>query len=243
MLFKGMNQCAAEQSDDTKQKLQYINAFVKNPRENKAAVESFLKDIYGVLSLLMNSNLKCDRVKLFVDKQGDDAFGTLTLRSNPIYGLNRRGKAKLHMCSISDTLTVAQEAWVVLTLARCYYHHFNTFIANGEVCPVSPQSLDPKQGTSNSYSQKDVDYFRTVYKMISLDRKAEKSALQNGSLTKSGRFCHWEYAAEYNQVALDIANGMYDEQETSATSASPPGEADVEIDDDSLVEDLSDIEF
>ena len=127
MLFKGMNQCAAEQSDDTKQKLQYINAFVKNPRENKAAVESFLKDIYGVLSLLMNSNLKCDRVKLFVDKQGDDAFGTLTLRSNPIYGLNRRGKAKLHMCSISDTLTVAQEAWVVLTLARCYYHHFNTF--------------------------------------------------------------------------------------------------------------------
>ena len=71
MLFKGMNQCAAEQSDDTKQKLQYINAFVKNPRENKADVESFLKDIYGVLSLLMNSNLKCDRVKLFVDKQGD----------------------------------------------------------------------------------------------------------------------------------------------------------------------------
>jgi len=242
MLLLGINNCAATQTPAMVETLAKINSFVQNPRANKADAESFMKPIYGVLSLLMNTNLKCDRVKLFKDKKGDDAFGTLTLRSNPIYGLNQRGKAKLHMCSIADTLTVAQEAWIVLTLARCYYHHFNSLLVTGQVCPVSPQDLSPKQGTSNSYSQKDVAYFRTVYKMICADRKAELTALQNGSMTMAERFCHWDYQGDYDQVAADVANGVYDE-ETTGTPASSVPTAEAEIDDNSLVGDQSDIEF
>jgi len=119
--------------------LSSLKSIISNPHGNKTASKAALKSVYAVLSLLMNPNLKSDRVKLFVDKDNNDLFGTLTARSNPIFGLNYRGKAKLHMCSVSDSLTTAQEAWIILHLARCYYfHHVEGVIGRNADCPVSP---------------------------------------------------------------------------------------------------------
>ena len=231
-------------SHEDRSLLSSLKSIISNPRGNKTVCESALKSVYAVLSLLMNPNLKSDRVKLFVDQDGNDLFGTLTARSNPIVGLNYKGKAKLHMCSVSDSLTTAQEAWIILHLARCYYFHVEGVTGKNADCPVSPQSLNPKLGSANTYSQKDVDFFRSLFKKIDAHRKEEKTKVVNGDMEKSERFCYWNFPEEVLCVNRDDLEGDKSVSEDASTAVET-GDVAVasEIDDDSLVGDDGEMEF
>ena len=114
----------------------------------------------------MNPEMKSDHVKLFINKKKKHCFGSANPRDDPIADLNFRGKAKLHLSCLSDTLPIApQEAWILLYLARCYYYVFEEILTN-EGLPVTPQALNPGVGTSQSYGQKDVNYYRALFKKI-----------------------------------------------------------------------------
>lgn len=208
-----------------------VLALITEPRSNQIHEETVLKPLYEVLSLQMNSALKCDRVKLFRSEDGNDAYGTTTNRNNPIVGANYKGKAQLHMCCVADCLSTAQEAWVLLHVARSYYFLFEQTM-NADACPVTPQGLNPGAGTSTSYNQKDVDYFRTVFKKIKVARKAEKQGLADGSIEKDDRYCHWDFQAEAAQVAAEKAN---ERPAVEAPQNNAEAQSDAsDIDDDSL---------
>jgi hypothetical protein len=200
IVFGGIPISAVERTPQQSEILSKVQSVIKSPRGNNKRDESVLKPLYEVLSLQMNPDLKADRVKLFVSEDGEECYGTSTDRNNPIVRLSYRGKAKLHTCNLADCLTVAQEAWIILHLARCYYFHYEETVKI-ENCPVTPQSLTPSKGSSMSYSQKDVDYFRSIYKTIDEAQKKEKAAEQKGTLKKPLSYCFFYYPEE--QASLD----------------------------------------
>jgi hypothetical protein len=180
----------------------------------------------------MNSSLKLDRVKVFIDKNGKECYGTTTERTVPIVALTYRGKAKLHLCCVADTLTVAQEVWILLHLARCYYHHYESNLEPKDI-PVTPQDLYPKKGNSASYTQKDVDFFRDTYKKVEKARNSERKQLQEGTMEASDRFCYWNFEEEANKYAEEVAN-----EKANGAAEKVEGEkySDIgsEVDDDSV---------
>jgi len=232
VLFLSVKPSMAERSEEHKSLLRKVVQAFNNPRINKADDESALKDVYGIMSLLMNPTMKADRVKLFINKQKKHCFGSSNPKEAPIQTLNFRGKAKLHLSCLSDTLTIAQEAWILLHLARCYYYHFEETIAK-EALPVTPQALSPGVGTSQSYSLKDVRFFRDIYKKIQTARKLEDTALAEGIIDKEGRYCHWDFEAEFDDYNRELArNG--EEELPDEDEPDPLDEFQDEIDDDSL---------
>ena len=230
-LLEGIPRGAGEQTTAQKALLPRVLAVIKDPRSNQSEEERVVDQLYQILSLQMNQNLKCDRVKLFKAKDGSDAYGTATDRKNPIVGVNYRGKAQLHGCCVADCLTSAQEAWIVLHMARCYYFLFESNMTP-EQCPVTPQSLAPGGGTSNSYSNKDVTYFRTIVKKIDKARKEEMKKLADGTMEKDERYCYWDFPEEAKKVAEEVAAGKKDSKaESKDDSEEVVAE---EIDDDSI---------
>jgi hypothetical protein len=233
IVFGGIPISAVERTPRQSEILSKVQSVIKSPRGNNKMDESVLKPLYEVLSLQMNPDLKADRVKLFVSEDRQECYGTSTDRNNPIVGLSYKGKAKLHTCNLADCLTVAQEAWVILHLARCYYFHFEETVKI-ENCPVTPQSLTPKAGTSQSYNQKDVDYFRCIYKIIDEARKEEKAAEQKGTLKKPLSYCFFYYPEEQARLNEERNNQVLEipAAEENNTGAEEVDVAD--IDDDSV---------
>jgi len=221
-----------QQTPEQKELLRKLIAAFKNPRINKAEDESVLKTIYGIMSLLMNSEMKCDRVKLFLNEKDKHCFGSSNPRDSVIKDLNFRGKAKLHMSCLADTLTIAQEAWILLHLARCYYYHFEANICHEDL-PVTSQALQPGQGNSQSYSQKDVNYFRILYKKIQTARKLEEQCLEDGTIEKDACYCHWEYGEAFDEYNRELHRNGEDEVAAREDPDPLDGIPD-DIDDDSL---------
>jgi hypothetical protein len=238
-LLTGIPGSKAEQSAEQKDLLNRVVKAFTEPRANKENDESVMKPIYEVLSPQMNSSIKIAREKVYIDKNGEECYGTTAERKVPIVALTYMGKAKLHLCCVADTLTVAQEVWILLHLARCYYNHFESNLEPKDV-PVTPQPIKPGKGNSGTYTQKDVDFFRATYKKVEKARNAEKQKLQDGTMEASDRFCYWNFEEEARKAAekaaKDKANGVGEKND--GDNYSDPGS---EVEDDSVGGD--DIEF
>jgi hypothetical protein len=231
-LLTGIPGSKAEQTAEQKDLLNKVLKAFTEPRANKENDEFVMKAIYEVLSPQMNSSIKIAREKVYIDKNGKECYGTTAERTVPIVALTYLGKAKLHLCCVADTLTVAQEVSILLHVARSYYYIFETNMEKKDI-PVTPQPLQPGQGNSKSYGQKDVDYFRQTYKKVEMARNAEKQKLQDGTMQASDRFCFWNFEEEARKAAEEAAknkaNGALDKDDGAHES-----EYGSEVDDDSV---------
>jgi len=233
-LFNGIRSSASARTKEQSDTLAAVVKAIKNPRGKNEA--KTLKPMYEILCLQMNPDLKADRVKLFVATDGTQCYGTNPDRNNPIVRLSYKGKARLHTCNVADCLTTAEEAWIILHVARCYYFHFEETLKTDD-CPVTPQGLTPGKGTAQSYTQKDVDYYRFLYKEISKARKEEKEAELKGTLNKHDSYCYFFYPDEAKTVANETAAVPAPQPEKASPKSGGNAENPCEVDDDSVGDD------
>ena len=155
-------------------KLEKIRKWVHIPRSNSVDDE-VVRPLFEILCVQLNKECQLLRSEVCITEDGEECCATGNSKKSPISGLNFRGKGLLHGESISSLLTKAQEAWIVLHVARCYYFHFGN---NTPDCPpVTPQATHPSQGNSSSYTNKDVAFFRKVFLEINEARKKESKDL------------------------------------------------------------------
>ncbi len=228
MLLGGIPEDASKRTAPQKAKLEKVAQAFENPREDLDNDE-VLEPLYRIFAIQMNLEIQGNRVKHFEAMDGTLTYATGNHRDNPIVDLSDAGKAKVHGLCLADCLTTAQEAWVLLHVARCYYFLFggNT---PAEQVPVSAQPLRPGQGGSGTYALKDVVFFRNVYKAIKAKREEEKNAAGEDEAEERRKFCHFQFPDAVARVAAKGGDGGAEGGAEEVENVEEPKEKD----DDSL---------
>lgn len=205
-----------------------IELSITNPRGQPHY--DVLTPIFTVLALTMDAKAKINRLKLFVTMSGKEVHATSAKRDDPIVGLTKHGKGMLHGKILADCITSAQEAMILLHVARSFYYRFRGDDQNNGV--VTSQALSPNTGGSSSYKQVDVDYFRRVFKIIKEKREEDKEE-EDHTL----RFCHFHFPKEHAELLEATKKAKAAEEEAEAEAEAPAAVVEIQ-DDNSLGEDV-----
>lgn len=177
-----------------------------NPRKDLFDY-SLLNPIFTVCSVILQETPK--RLKLYVDEEGKPVQQSDKGR---ICGLSNEGKKILHGKCLAQTLTVAQESWILLQVAK---YHFGNFeppeLKGGPLYPVTPQQSSftggKVAGSTNTYVKRDRDFFCKVFCDIGEHRLQEKVEIEE----PKDRFLYFDFPEAAAAVALEAAANMSDD--------------------------------
>lgn len=234
-LLGGIPQAAGIRTAQQQKRLDYIEKAIKNPRGDDGSYD-FLEPVFTVLALTMDTKVKINRLKLFTTRAGREVYSTSAKRDDPITGLTSNGKGMLHGKHLSACLTAAQEAMIVLHIARSFYYIFRGNSDQPQTL-VTPQSLTPQNGGTSSYKQADVDYFRSIFHTIK--KKREEELTEDD---ESLRFCYFNFPDEHAAMLAEAQKNPKEDPPAAGENGGTgggTGAASEDEDDNSLGEEIS----